>query len=416
MVQGHGEVRKMASLVGAAMVLGVGAAATAHAQTFAGAASKTDDNHTQIEFGVSLRHDTNVARTSPEGIAQRHIIPADDRLSPDASLDIQRVIGRHKFGVQADGGYDFYRYNSRLNRERVHIGLSGGIDLSACYVTLTGGYARTQTDMANFSATGDQTLVNNLESKTSAGAEMSCGGEIGLRPMAGVNVEKSVNSSNVRKGFDRDTKTYSAGLAYVHPSIGTLMAFGSLRQMRFAHAFLSDGQHNGFDVKSIGGRFSRDTGARLKGSLEMTYAQLSPRQAGGRSFSGLNWSADLTLDVSSRMQAHAQLNREITAGAVADTTYHVDTTYSLDMSYVLNERLKLTASGSVKPRSFAGSQGVNGVALTNDRLYNASTTLSYAMNDRLQFTLGGGYERRAANVAFYNYHSFNVQTGVRLKL
>jgi hypothetical protein len=416
MVRGQGEVRKIASLVGAALALGAGAASTVHAQTFAAGASSTDGDHTNFELGVTLRHDTNVGHTSAEGLAKRRITPVDDHFSPDALLDIQRMLGRHKFGIQADGGYDFYRYNTRLNRERVHVGLSGEIDLSVCNVTLTSDYRRTQTDMANLTATGDQTLVNNLESKTSAGEEMSCGGEIGVRPMMGFNVEKAVNSSAQRKSADRDTKSYSSGLAYVHPSIGTLMAFGSLRQTRFAHAILSNGEHNGFDVKAIGGRFSRNTGARLKGSFEVTYAALSPRLAGGRSFSGLNWSTDLTFDVSSRMQAHALLAREITAGAVADTAYHIDTTYGLDLNYVLNDKLKLSASGSYMPRSFAGSQGANGVALTSDRLYTATTTLSYAMNDRLQFTLGGGYEGRHANVAFYNYHSINVQTGVRLKL
>jgi len=418
MVLGKGEVRKVASWVGVALALGMGPVHGAQAQTFArpSATPATNDNHTNIEFGSDARYESNVAHTSDLGAAERHIEPSDERVSPDLTLDVQRLVGANKFSLQADGGYDFYRRNTRLNRERININPSAGLKLSICDVTVTGGYGRNQTDLADIASTGSVSLITNVESKLSGGVEMACGNEIGLRPMIGANIEHAVNSALLRQGFDRNTITYSAGLAYVHPSVGTLMAFGSSRKMLFINSLLEDGEHNGYIVKSLGGRLTRDTGARLRGWVEVTYVELDPRQAVNRRFSGLNWSADVTLDASSRVQAHVPFAREITSGAVADTTYHIDTTYGLDVKYALSGRLQLTLSGLVTQRSFSGSQGAAGVALISDHLYNNSATLTFAESEHLQFTLMGGYDRRQANASFYNYQSISVQTGVRFKL
>jgi len=419
MVLGKGEVRKMASWAGAALALGVGPVHMAQAQTFArpSATPATDDNHANIEFGTDVRYDSNVAHTSAAGAALRHIVPADERVSPDLTLDVQRLAGTSKFNLQGDGSYDFYRRNGRLNRERISITPSAALKLSICDVTVTGGYARNQTDLANIaSTTASQSLITNVESKLSGGAEMACGNEIGLRPMAGANMEHATNSAVLRQDVDRNTITYSAGLSYVHPAVGTLMAFASSRQMLFTNVFLADGAHNGYTIKSLGGRFTRNTGARLRGWVEVTYVELDPRQSLNRRFSGLNWSADLGLDVSSRMQAHAQYSREISSGAVADATYHIDTSYGLDAKYALSGRLQLTLNGLIMPRTFSGSQGAVGIALTSDRLYSGSATLKFVESERLQFSLGASYDQRKANASFYNYQSISVQTGVSLKL
>jgi len=419
MVLGKGEVRKVASWVGAAFALGMGPAHGVQAQTFAhpSTTAATDGNYTNIQLGSDARYETNVAHTSDLGAAERYIVPSDERVSPDLTLDVQRLSGASKLSLHADGGYDFYRRNTRLNRERINISPTAGLKLSICDVTLTGSYARNQTDLANLaSTTASQSLITNVESKLSGGVETACGHEIGLRPMVGANIEHDTNSAVLRQGFDRDTITYSAGLAYVHPSVGMLMAFGSSRNTLFINSFLAGGEHNGYLVKSLGGRFTRDTGARLRGWVEVTYVELDQRQAISRGFGGLNWSADLTFEASSRLQAHMPFAREITSSAVADTTYHVDTSYGLDVKYALSGRLQLALRGLITQRSFSGSQGAVGVALTNDHLYYNSATFTFAESDHLQFTLMGSYDRRQSNSSFYNYQSISVQTGVSLKL
>jgi hypothetical protein len=72
--------------------------------------------------------------------------------------------------------------------------------------------------------------------------------------------------------------------------------------------------------------------------------------------------------------------------------------------------------GSLASRDFGNTRAIGGVPLTNDKLYNGTATLNFHKSERLKFSLSAGYDQRAANTSYYNYHSFSVQTGVRLKL
>ena len=416
MVLCRGDMRKIGTIAGIALSLG--AASTAYAQSFArptGTAA-SNDNHTDINAGFDVSHETNVAHTSLVAAAARGLVPLDDFVQPDISADVQRLIGENTFSLVGEANYSFHRRNKRLDRERIQITPTAKLNLGFCNTSLTSGYSRAQADLASLASSADKSLITNLESKISGGAEVSCGNDFGFRPMGGVSFEDLKNSATARKGFDRAAVTFSAGIAYVHPSVGTLMLYGSRRKTRFAHSFLPSGGHNGYDVNAISGRFSRDIGSRMRGWVEVSYVKLQPLVSTDRNISGLNWNTNLDVDVSSRLQAHASLGREVNFAIVADAPYHTDTTYGATLKYAFSERLQLVLDGSLASRDFGNTRAIGGVPLTNDKLYNGTATLNFHKSERLKFSLSAGYDQRAANTSYYNYHSFSVQTGVRLKL
>ncbi|RVU04686.1 hypothetical protein EOE18_11055 [Novosphingobium umbonatum] len=397
------------SSIGLALTLGFSQTALAQSSP------AIEGNVLNISLGADVTHDTNVAHASAAAAAQRGVVPADEKALPSADITFQRMLGRNKVGLTGSTGYQLYRRNTRLNREKIDLDAYGDIAVSSCALHLGANYTRGQSDLANL-ALEQNANVTNTQTTTGTSGNLFCGDEIGLRPNINASYQTTTNSQAQRKSMDRVELNYGGGIQYAHPSLGTLDTFISRRETRFSTIFLSDGRKAGFNIMSYGGKFTRDIGSRMRGSVELRYVQMSTLQPGLSTFSGLNWSVDLTADLLSRVQSKLGASRQVVTNAIAEAAYHVDRAYSASHDFAVNDRLHLTLAGSYMQQKYYGANLASSVSLRHSKRYDGSLALVYTPSERLQFNLTTGYTKRNANGTFYDYDSFSVQSGFRVKI
>ena len=106
------------------------------------AAQRRSEPVTQLSASLYVRHDSNVARADADRAAQRNLARADQRATPSIDLVVARPLGRNTLSINASAGYDFYRRNKRLNRERLSLGAAAGVLLFVGFGIIAGGLVR----------------------------------------------------------------------------------------------------------------------------------------------------------------------------------------------------------------------------------------------------------------------------------
>lgn len=391
-----------------AIIASLAIAAPAMARTGAQSERKID-----IVLSAGVRHDSNVARASSATAAARGVEQEDQRFTPAAAFEIVMPVSAHSFSVTGNVGYDFYRRNDQLNRERADVDATASLALAICDTDITAGYARRQSDLGEIGAVAIPGVdsVKNVETTWNTGATVSCGHEIGLRPTLSVGYERATNDNNLRRPVNYNRLTYSGGLGYRHPLIGDILLFVSQSETRFPNQALIGGGDNGYDLRNYGVRFSRDIGARMKGSFELSFADVNPRLAAVGTSNGLNWNADLVAEISPRLQVHGAVSRAIVTTLSTDAIYHRDSSYALDATFAVNQKIDLKGGFVITPRRFFGSSALFGSNLTRDQQEVYFATLAYDMTPRVRFLLEGARESRNANGTFFDYR--NTRVGLR---
>lgn len=367
--------------------------------------------HLDLALDVALRYDSNVAHSDAARAAVRGLERADQRVTPTVSIDILQTFGRNSVTLVGAAGYDFYRRNHSLNRERLAIESGASLALAFCTLDLSAGASRRQSDLGEigFVATND---VTNAETTQNYGATLGCGRSIGLYPT--ISVERSIgdNSNVARQLADYRTMRYTAGLGYRHPSIGNLTVFATRANTDYPNRPLGT-TTDGYQLTSFGGRFDRAIGSRMRGSIEVAHVKLDPERIGTSGFSGLTWNAELTATVTPQLQLHGNVGRSTNTTLTTDSAYHIDKIYAADATYAINERLSFKAGYSVAPSRYVYSGPVVAPTLERDKRHLAFGNLTYSRSARLKFTLDVGNERRNANGSIFDYKNTFAMLGVR---
>lgn len=379
--------------------------------------AQTADPHFDITASLYGRHNSNIVRTSKSAAEARGISRADQTLSPTLTLDMLRPVGQHQINLQASAGYQFYRKNTRLNRESLSADGLASLHLGSCDAEIGLAYSRRQSDLGETAilADSDTRSLVNVENVTRARSSLTCGKPYGIRPMVNVGYERARNSASLRSQTNRDAFDYGGGLVYTHPSIGDIQAFISRRETRFVDqpVALENGR-DGYDLTNYGVRYSRDIGSKLKGSVQLGYSDISTRNNRGGGGGGMNWSADLAMQATDRLLLHAQVSRDINSTLAVDSLYQRNTIYLFDASYAVNERMNVQAGVMVKPRRFYGVLPTLAPRLEHDRQTQVFGSVNYKMSPRLNLSLDGGWEKRTANSDIFNYT--NTYAGLRVGL
>lgn len=384
------------------------------AQAFAQTSGRSID----LRVGITSIYDSNASRSTRTSATSRNLRRADIRTMPNVNVIINQPFGRHNFTLTGLFGYDFYMHNSRLNRERINVTSRFTFDFIRCNADLSPIYNRNQTDLGSYgNATGSTATasVKNVETIRGADVSGSCGVTVGIRPTAGVSYIKSSNSNVLRQRNDHDTLSYNGGLSYVHPSLGTARVFVSRTETRFDNAGTGPLPRSDYNFMSYGVSVSRDIGAALSGSAQVSYSRVKSLQPNGRDSSGLNWSVDANLRASPRLQLSGQLSRKISSSLAVDSRYNVSTTYALSANYALTSRTQLQGSFSIRPRKIYGFQSATGPAILKDRFEQASLGVTFAQSQRLGFHARTTRDRRVAPGTFYDYTNYTAEIGADLK-
>lgn len=383
------------------------------APSIAAAAEAPKGPVTNITLEFDVRHDSNVARGSAQRAAQRGLVRSDERFTPTLDVELARPVGPHLFSINGNLGYDFYRRNGRLNRERLEIAGGADLHLSRCELNLTPSFSRKQSDLGDISAlsTGGGGSVRNAETIQDYEGTLSCGGAFGLRPTANAGRTIGDNSAIRRRISDYRTTTYGGGLTYVGPAVGTVSAIYRHAINDYPHRNLPGGASDGYTTDGVTFSLERSIGSRLTGQASLGYLSLSPRRAATQSFSSATWNVGLTGTIGTSLQLHGATSRSVMPSLLNDSLYHVSRSFELDATYAINTRMSFKLGGSTATRRYVGAGAAFGPLLTSDRRDEVNATFSLRQSPRLSFFLDGGYETRHANDNFYNYD--NVYVGLR---
>lgn len=416
--QPHGAGKRRLKAVWGIAVALAAASGAALAQA-ASAQSALPERRMDIQISGRATYDSNTVR-------RRATLPSDSleaedvRFTPSAILDIVFPISRQALFLSGSVGYDFYARNTQLNRERIN--LSGGADLrfgAGCSTRLSGNYTRQQSSLADLFST--ERLINTEEIKT-FGAQAACSGAVGLRPGFGYQHQTSDNSNPFRQRTNYVSDSFNVSIGYVRPTFGELSLFSSYSKTTYPNrpiivGMTPLGRDEAVEIYSAGGRFDRQIGSRLHGTVSLGITRADPNTPGVPGFSGLSYSADIGYTPNDRFNMTLAFSRSANVSNNIDANYSVNDTYALDANYALSRRLRLNFGTSYSERDFQLSPNiVNPLTPTGDKTYYGYVGATYRLNERLNFDTDFSQERRDAPGTLFDYKSTRISAGFRLNI
>ena len=392
------------------LVLGLATLATLGIPTGASAAQGTAAAKPQmdINFSLEVRHDTNVARTNDVLAAARGLKRADERVTPGVQVSVVRPLGRHTLSVNGFVGYDFYRRNTRLNRERIGISASAGINAGPCLLTLSPSIERRQSELNTvaFVNVPGVDSFKNTQTTQDYSAELRCGRRTGLRPL--IRYERVIgdNSNALRRISDFRSNKYSAGVGYTNPILGDFTVTYDRDNTSYPRR-LSTGPNpfGGFHSDDVKVTAQRDIGSLIVANASLAYTHLRPQISNVRSFNGLSWSLGVTVRPTTRLSTKLAFSNSVSPSLGAAAVYQRSQNVSVSATYALTPATSVKAEVSHGRHRYEGASAIYGPLLTNDTLTRFSAGASYLWNRKVQFNIDVGHERRNANGTTYDYSS-----------
>ena len=377
-----------------------------------GASAQSSPPLLTISPSIAFRYDSNVARASDEIADLRGIKPHDWRVTPNLNVELEKPLGRQVLYLVGDVGYDFYARNHQLNRGRILLNGGARLKFSRCTGTVYGSFALRQTDVAELI---DAEPAGNTEHVTTVGADARCALASGLSPFVGASRTWVTNSSEVRRFADYTMDQAHGGIAYSRPVLGELAIVATVKDAHYPHregALLTDHFH----VFSIGGRYTREIGSRLQGSVGLNRTTVDSG-AGFPKFTGLTSDVSLTAKASDNIQAHVQWVRDVQPVNVGFGAFNIDSRLSADLDYGFSPRLTLSGGAGLIHRHIEGALLIVGPEeqLQRDRRVFEYVRLTYARSARTSLALDVRHEQRTADPSAYNYRSTSVGLTLRTR-
>ncbi len=386
--------------------------ALAAAPTLAQTVPSAPATQTQVEVDVAgnVVYDSDVARSSRELAAARGLTLSDEIFTPSGSVDLELPIGRSSVFFAGSGGYDFYVNNHVLNQARINV-LAGGIGQTGpCRETLSGTYARSQTDLSDL----ETVAVKNTEDHASVSLGFACSQPVHLAPTLQVSESWERNSAPVRQLVNDHSLVATLGLAYQRPALGTLSLFGEFLDTAFPNQVVLLGatrQTGGYQVFGGGLKFDRRLGARIQGTVSLSYSTLEPDIVGSGGFAGVTYSGDLTYRASARLNGHVEYARAITPSNIVGANFSIDDTLMGEVVYRLGVRFEITLGASRTAHHYNVSpfdQSTIPLFITDQTISAGYASVAYKMNRRLSFVLDVREERGDANIQALGYDSTRI--------
>jgi hypothetical protein len=397
-------------VVGAALG---GVSGVAHAQD-----SSSSKPQTELYVGVEVRHDSNVVRNASVA-SQQGLVNGDERLTPTIGVTISRPLGRNTLLLQGSLGYDFYRRNHQLNRERLNLLADGRLRAGFCELDLSPSFTRQQSDLSQLAyvSTAGIDSVRNTQQIQKYSAEVSCGRSFGLRPFADYQRAIGDNSSALRKVSDYRSNRYGGGIHYTNPIFGDLSLGYHRTDADYPHrsgTILADQTSFHTDEATVGIR--RNIGAVVTADASVGYVKVSPSGTNVASFSGISYQLAVQIRPVPRLQVGLNFSADATPSLSTAALYQREHTYGGELDYALTSRTSLNLGASRQIRNYAGATNFFGPVLTNDHFSEIHAGVGLKLGERLRFDLVGGHEVRRANGTIYDYSNTYIALRTRFTL
>ena len=407
------------AIFAAALLCAVGTKSGALAQQASPPVLKPQTTTVEVNVIADVIYDTNVAHSDSALATARGLKPSDESFRPSAFVNLGRRLGRQTLFLQGSVGYDFYRRNPILNRERIDLHPGMLFQFGRCAGSLSGNYGRHQSelnDLALVNSVSTLGVVKNTEEDKRIDLTATCGRAIGFAPTFDVSQSWNDNS-NPRLQFN-DSKTFAAtaGLAYQRPAFGKATLFGNYnhtdfpnRQVLIAGAASGDG----YDLYAAGLSYERHIGARLDGVISISYTALNNKVAGAGGFRGFTYSANGSYQIDPKLLLKLTFSRATLPSSRVGATFSVDNTVSGEFDYRLTSRLIAKVGGSYARKNYPVSVGLIGLDLTKENIGSEFGDVTYKLNRRISLDLNVIHTQRDANFAALSYAGTQVGLTVR---
>lgn len=387
------------------IVLGVCAAASALAQPAAAGVPTLDTPPVSVQF--SATYYTNVSGSSDAVAALRGLNTEDVVYAPSINLNLVEPLGGATVFLSGYLGYDIHQRNTVLDRERINIQGGGNARLAVCDTTLSGIYARSQSDLTDLVVVA----VNNTQETITAALDAVCSTGGRLTPSFGVAHTWSTNSAIQYLTQEYESTVANGALAYNAGSMGTFSLIGSFSRTDYPNRFflLPTGlKSDGYNMYSGGIRYQNDIMPNLNLSASVSGTRLETDNNVGAGFDGITYDATLTLRASSRLNFTAGLSRQTKPSMYLNSSYSVAESYFAGFDYRISGRLKAAVNASYTKSDFSGGALLPGFNITDQNYKSVMGSLSYTISPTFSASLNGGYTQRDANVLGYSYSGAQV--------
>ncbi|MFN5778872.1 MAG: hypothetical protein ACK44O_05280, partial [Novosphingobium sp.] len=372
------------------------------------AESAREGSFEEVGLNFDIRHLGNASRTDPATAAARGLVQSDQRLTVGVDVVISRNLGRNTLKIQGNVGYDFYRRNTRLNRERIGIGAQTGVNVGPCLADVSARLDRRQSDLESIGFVNLPGIdsIENTETIQSYRVEGRCGYVYGLRPSLGYEHRRGDNSNSLRELSDYKSNRVFGGISYQHPVVGQA-------RLTFEHEDISYNNRAGTPLAALSGykvdelrlQLSRDIGTLLTANAMVAYNWLKPDNRVTPGYKGLTWQIGGTLKPGTRLQISASTSQSINPAMAVEALYSKRTMNEAQAVYAVSERISVKGGFSFSKVRYGGAQANFGPLLDRDSFRRIFAGMTYRANRRLELGVEGGHEKRNGTGALYDYSS-----------
>ena len=362
------------------------------------------------EAGVDVHYESNVAHSDAAQAALRGIKQSDVIVAPTIRLDLNHSLSRQSLFLRGALSYDIYSRNSRLND--THSDLTGGMNtvFGLCRGDVDASLIRRESDLEDLTLT----TPKNTETLITTGLSQTCARRVGFGPTIDLRQTWATNSASVMKTTDYRNFVVTGGLAYQRPSFGVLSVFGQYSTSTYSNRFVPVGlavRRDGQSVTAGGVRYVRRLGARIEGSVSLSYSSLTGRAPGLAPFRGATYAVDVSYRVNSRLHLHSSFDRAVEPSNTLNASYTIDRTVTAAADYAVGARAILSGGISHSDRTSRGVI-VTAFDLTTDHLTDYFTSLRIPLGRRLYVAFDVRQEERTANLNVFNYSSTRAGVSV----
>lgn len=378
-----------------------------------------NSNFEEVGLNFDLRHLGNAARTSASTAGARGLVLEDQRATVGVDVIVSRTLGRNTLKLSGNVGYDFYRRNERLNRERIGLRGEVGVNVGPCLAQVTAQLDRRQSDLNSIALVNlpGEDSVLNTETVQVYRVEGRCGYVYGLRPSLGYEHSRGDNSNPLRDISDYKGNRVFGGLAYEHPVVGKAKLTYERETIDFDNRVATPlALSTGYQNDELRLQLSREIGTLLNAEATLSYNWLKPKNSATPDFKGTTWRVGATFKPGSRLQIRALTERSLKPSLGSEALYMKQSFNEVRGSFALSERL--TASGGINfsKRDYRGAQANFGPLLEQDKFRRIFAGMTMRTSRRLELTLEGGHEKRDGTGTVYDYSGGYVGLRGRLKL
>lgn len=373
-----------------------------------GAAAQDASGDKKINVQVQLKalYDDNVARSDAATASARGISRDDTIISPSLVADILLPVSRQQLYLRGSIGHDFYQNNDILSSGRYDINGGVNLNIGRCNGSVGLTYREGQSNLADLNVN----VTENVEKTTTAAGNLTCGRAAGFAPTVSLEHTTGDNSAPQLHTSDYTSTSGSVGLAYRRPSLGVVTVFYEGNDTEYQERIINIGPRlikDGYHTDALGISYDRHLGARIGGTVSISYTKLNPDSPFVADFQGMTYTGLVDFRVNSRSMIALNASRQASPATREGAAYNIADHVELTATYGLGSRIALNGGLSWTNNRYKG------IVFTPNQLTQQDITAIYgavnwSIGRRFGLAFDLRHEQSDANAPGLDYSSNQV--------